>query len=33
MAEATIDPVLAGISPIQADLGMIVARSAQRFGR
>ena len=32
MAEATIDPVLAGISPIQADLGMIVARSAQRFG-
>jgi len=32
MAEATIDPMLADVSPIQADLGMIVARSAQRFG-
>ena len=36
MAEATIDPALAGISPgispILADLGMILARSAERFG-
>src|SRR6266536_2415503 len=32
MAEATIDPLLADISPIHADLGMILARSAQRFG-
>lgn len=32
VAEATIDPPLAAISSIQADLGMIVARSAQRFG-
>ena len=32
MAEATIDPALAGISPIRADLGMILARSAERFG-
>jgi long-chain acyl-CoA synthetase len=32
MAEAIIDPVLAKISPIQADLGMILVRSAQRFG-
>jgi long-chain acyl-CoA synthetase len=32
MAEATIDPALAGISSIRADLGMILARSAERFG-
>jgi long-chain acyl-CoA synthetase len=32
VAEATIDPVLAGISPIRADLGLILARSAERFG-
>jgi len=32
MAEATIDPKLAEISTFQADLGMIVARSAQRYG-
>lgn len=32
MAEATIDPLLAEISLIRADLGMILARSAQRFG-
>ena len=32
MAEATIDPPLAAISSIEANLGMIVARSAQRFG-
>jgi long-chain acyl-CoA synthetase len=32
VAEATIDPALAGIGPIQADLGMILARSAERFG-
>jgi long-chain acyl-CoA synthetase len=32
MAEATVDPMLAEISPIQADLGMILVRSAQRFG-
>ena len=32
MAEATIDPVLAELSPMRADLGMILARSAQRFG-
>jgi long-chain acyl-CoA synthetase len=32
MAEATIDAARAGISSIRADLGMILARSAQRFG-
>jgi long-chain acyl-CoA synthetase len=32
VAETTIDPALAGISSIRADLGMILARSAQRFG-
>jgi long-chain acyl-CoA synthetase len=32
MAEATIDPMLADISSIRADLGMILVRSAQRFG-
>jgi long-chain acyl-CoA synthetase len=32
MAEATIDPMLAEMSTFQADLGMIVARSAQRYG-
>jgi long-chain acyl-CoA synthetase len=32
MAEATIDPVLAGTGPIQADLGMILTRSAKSFG-
>jgi long-chain acyl-CoA synthetase len=32
MAEATIDSVLADISPTWADLGMILARSARRFG-
>jgi long-chain acyl-CoA synthetase len=32
VAKATIDPTLAGIGSIQADLGMILARSAQRFG-
>jgi long-chain acyl-CoA synthetase len=31
MAEATIDPVLAQTGAAQADLGMIVARSARRF--
>ena len=31
MAEATIDKPLAGISPIQADLGMILTRSARRW--
>src|SRR5580704_3711867 len=32
VAKATIDPALAGISAIRAGLGMILARSAQRFG-
>src|SRR5260370_30354286 len=32
MAEAIIDQVLTEISPIQADLGMILVRSAKRFG-
>jgi long-chain acyl-CoA synthetase len=32
MAEATIDPVLTDIGPIQADLGMILTRSAKSFG-
>jgi long-chain acyl-CoA synthetase len=32
VAEATMDPALAGIGSIQADLGLILARSAQRFG-
>jgi long-chain acyl-CoA synthetase len=32
VAEATIDPALAGISSIRADLGLILARSAERFG-
>jgi long-chain acyl-CoA synthetase len=32
MAEATIDPAVTGTSPIQADLGLILARSARRFG-
>ncbi len=32
MAAATIDPALAGISSIRADLGLILARSAERFG-
>ena len=32
MAEATIDPLLADIRPVRADLGMILVRSAQRFG-
>jgi long-chain acyl-CoA synthetase len=32
VAEATIDPALAGISSIRADLGTILARSAERFG-
>jgi len=32
MAEATLDPALAEISPVRADLGMIVTRSAQQFG-
>jgi long-chain acyl-CoA synthetase len=32
MAEATIDPALADSVTVQADLGMIVARSARRFG-
>jgi long-chain acyl-CoA synthetase len=32
MAEATIDQRLAGTSSIQADLGLIVPRAAQRFG-
>ncbi len=32
MAEAAIDPVLAELSPIRADLGMLLVRSAQRFG-
>jgi hypothetical protein len=32
MAEATLDSVAAGISPVRADLGMIVTRAAERFG-
>jgi long-chain acyl-CoA synthetase len=32
VAEATIDPALAGISQARADLGVIVPRSAQRYG-
>jgi len=32
MAEATIDPMLAQMSPTRADPGMILARSARRFG-
>ena len=32
MAAATIDPALAGISSIRADLGTILARSAKPFG-
>lgn len=32
MAKATIDSALAQISPIRVDLGMILVRSAQRFG-
>jgi long-chain acyl-CoA synthetase len=32
MAEATIDPVQARLSPITADLGTIVPRAARRFG-
>jgi long-chain acyl-CoA synthetase len=31
MAEATVDPALAGTGPIRADLGAILRRSAQRF--
>ena len=32
MADATLDSVAAEISPVRADLGMIVARAAERFG-
>ena len=32
MAEATIEPAQTEVSSIQADLGMIVARSARRYG-
>jgi long-chain acyl-CoA synthetase len=32
MADAILDPVAAKISPVRADLGMIVARAAERFG-
>jgi long-chain acyl-CoA synthetase len=32
MADATLDSVAAGISPVRADLGMIVTRAAERFG-
>src|SRR5690349_8327348 len=32
VAKATTDPALAGIGSIRADLGMILSRSAQRFG-
>ena len=32
MAETTIEQSLAEIAPIQADLGMILPRAAQRFG-
>jgi hypothetical protein len=32
MADATLDPVTAQISPARADLGTIVARAAERFG-
>ena len=32
MAEATIKPILADTNAIQADLGLIVPRAAQRFG-
>ncbi len=32
MAEATIEAAQTEVSSIQADLGMIVARSARRFG-
>jgi long-chain acyl-CoA synthetase len=32
MADATLDPVAADISPARADLGTIVARAAEQFG-
>src|SRR5690349_14627986 len=32
MADATLDPVAAEVGPVRADLGMIVARAAERFG-
>ena len=32
MAETIADPLQAGISTVQADMGMILARSARRFG-
>jgi long-chain acyl-CoA synthetase len=32
MADATLDPVAAEMGPVRADLGMIVARAAERFG-
>jgi long-chain acyl-CoA synthetase len=32
MAEATISPVVADAGPVTADLGLIVARAARRFG-
>ena len=32
MAQETIDPALTGTGPARADLGMILARSARRFG-
>jgi hypothetical protein len=32
MAQETIDPALAGTGLTRADLGMILARSARRFG-
>ena len=32
MAGATLDPIAGEISPVRADLGMILARAAERFG-
>jgi long-chain acyl-CoA synthetase len=32
MADVTLDPIAAEVSPIRADLGTIVARAAERFG-
>ena len=32
MADATLDPVAVEVGPVRADLGVIVARAAERFG-
>ena len=32
MAETTTDPAHPGLAPVQADMGMILTRSARRFG-